>query len=76
MPAWGWVFCVACGAIPVVTLGGALPAGLGVGGASLCASIARDQARSVALRVTLCAVVTVAAWAILGGLLVALHGRG
>lgn len=38
VPWWGWVFVVACGAIPVLTLGGAVPTGLGAGAA--CAGIA------------------------------------
>ena len=33
IPPWVWVFVVACGAIPVVALGGAVPMALGFGGA-------------------------------------------
>ena len=63
IPPWAWVFVVACGIIPVLTLGGAIPTGIGVGGAAACIGVARNPSMPVAGRVVLCAVITVGCWA-------------
>ena len=55
----------ACGLIPVVTLGGVIPAVLGAGGAAACFSIARDSSRGVRARAVRCAGVTLACWLLL-----------
>src|SRR6187455_417393 len=47
IPAWAWVFAVACGIIPVLTLGGAIPAAIGFGGAAGCVGTARNPAMSL-----------------------------
>lgn len=70
VPWWGWVFVVACGAIPLVTLGGALPTGLGVGGAAACAAIAKRPDWPIAGRVAACAGIAFVAWVALGVLIV------
>jgi hypothetical protein len=71
-PAWGWFFAVACGIIPVLTLGGAIPAMIGIGGASGCLGIAASPTMSVPARVAACVAVTVACWVsvilLIGGL--------
>lgn len=72
VPAWAWIFMVACAFIPVITLGGALPAVIGVSGMSAIATLARRQQWSVGLRVGASAGVTLSCWFSLGLLLVAL----
>lgn len=67
LPKWAWLFGGACLAIPVVSLGGAIPAAIGFGGASLCGSIARNEEKSAGVRAALCAVVTAAAWGLFIG---------
>src|SRR5262245_10299611 len=37
MPSWAWGFVAACVAIPLISMGGAVPAALGGGGAAACA---------------------------------------
>lgn len=71
-PGWAWVFAVACGIIPVLTLGGAIPAAIGIGGASACMGIAASPTMSVPARVGACVAVTIGCWVsvilLLGGL--------
>jgi hypothetical protein len=62
VPTWAWVFMAACGLIPIVTLGGGLPALLGFGGVSATLSVSRINRWSVALRAGVCALITVACW--------------
>jgi hypothetical protein len=62
VPWWGWLFVVACGAIPIVTMGGALPGALGFGAAAACAGISKRPDWPIAGRVAACAGITVAAW--------------
>jgi hypothetical protein len=62
LPGWGWVFVVACGVIPVITLGGAVPALLGIGGAAVCATLSKRPNWPTPRRVLACAGVTVGAW--------------
>jgi hypothetical protein len=70
IPLWAWIFAVTCGIIPFVTLGGAIPGAIGFGGAGGCIGIGRKASLPMALRVTVCAVITVVCWA----LLIALFG--
>src|SRR5436190_17401625 len=53
MPSWAWGFIVACGAIPVVTLGGALPAMIGVGGVVGCRAASLDTSMAAGTRVAI-----------------------
>ena len=64
IPKFVWLFVVCCGFIPVLTLGGAIPGGLAAAGAVSCIGVARNEAWSVATRVTLCTAITVACWAL------------
>lgn len=68
-PTWAWVFMVACGIIPVLTLGGAVPTAIGVGGAAGCRKIARGASHS-GVRIGLCLLVTVACWLVVVALVV------
>jgi len=63
-PTWAIVFAFICLAIPVVSLGGALPILLGLGGASLCIMVAKSTL-PLAVRVMLAVIITIAAWVLL-----------
>jgi hypothetical protein len=62
IPVWLWLFVAACGAIPIISLGGAIPVLLGIGGAAICLSQGRDSSKSVLTRVLICSGVTILAW--------------
>ncbi len=70
IPAWAWLFVAACVAIPVITLGGAIPGAIGGGGAFGCVAIARDTSKPVGVRLGLCIAVTVVCWTLLLGLVI------
>ena len=79
IPAWAWVFAVACGIIPVLTLGGAIPGAIGFGGAGACVAVARNDEMSIAARVAICVAITVTCWvlvALLLGGFAMLRGQG
>ncbi len=65
IPKWVWIFVVACAAIPVVTLGGAIPALLGIGGAAACVVISRHPTRSTRAKTLWAAGITALSWALL-----------
>lgn len=71
IPAWAWIFAVMCGAIPLVTLGGAIPAAIGFGGAGGCIGLARNPELNIAVRVGGCIAITAICWGLLGGMFVA-----
>jgi len=60
-PAWVIAFAILCILIPIVSLGGALSALIGFGGAAACVAISKSLLPTPA-RVVLCTVVTIAAW--------------
>lgn len=62
LPGWAWVFIVACGIIPILTIGGAIPTILGVGGAFYCASVSRDSSKKTGTRVAVCLGTAIACW--------------
>lgn len=64
MPAWGYVFMAACGLIPVVSLGGAVPAVIGAAGAVGCLGAARDGSKGLAERAGRCLAITAGCWVI------------
>jgi hypothetical protein len=74
MPGWGWIFVVSCGAIPLVTLGGALPIIIGLGGAAACAAVAARTSMPVVSRVVICVAIALASWAVLVAVLVLIFG--
>jgi hypothetical protein len=71
VPWWGWVFVGACVVLPIVTVGGAIPAAVGFGGAALNGKIAGSD-WNVAARVLAMSAVTLAAWILVFGLILAL----
>jgi hypothetical protein len=62
VPKWAWIFMIACALIPVVTLGGGLPALIGFAGVGGILAISRLNRWTVALRAGVCALITVACW--------------
>lgn len=62
IPGWAWFFVVGCGIIPVITLGGAIPAAVGFGGAGACMSVARNRQMSIEARIGTCIAITVGCW--------------
>ena len=60
-PAWVLVFAILCLAIPIVSLGGAIPVLLGLAGVALCV-VTSKSSLPAAIRVVLCTVITLAAW--------------
>ena len=74
VPKWSWPFMVACAAIPVVSLGGALPAllaGAGIGGMMKVARVGRW---STPMRVGGCALIALACWGAFGMVVTTVHG--
>lgn len=70
IPIWAWGFAAACGIIPFITLGGAIPGAIGFGGAGGCIAVARNPGMSLGARVAACVAITVCCW----GLVIALVG--
>jgi hypothetical protein len=64
-PKWMWFFVVACGIIPLLTLGGAIPFLLGFGGAVACVVVGRHPTRSTRLKAVLAGGITIFAWLLL-----------
>lgn len=67
MPAWGWLFTLACAAIPVVTLGGAISGFIGAMGAGICATVSANRDSSLPARLAICTVTALGCWAALIG---------
>jgi hypothetical protein len=65
LPRWVYAFFALAALIPIVALGGALPALLGSVSALVCAGVARDESKSTTVRIAICSVVTLFAWAAL-----------
>jgi hypothetical protein len=74
VPKWAWAFMLACALIPVVTLGGGLPALIGFAGVGATLAISRLGTWSVPLRAGVCAAVTLACWGALALLMTVLVG--
>jgi hypothetical protein len=73
-PQWAYFFAVACGAIPILTLGGLIPALLGFGGASGCLTVCRMRSVPVALRLLACVGITAGCWLLFVLLMMAMVG--
>jgi hypothetical protein len=61
-PGWSWLFIIACGVIPIVSLGGVIPVIIGIGGAFGCARISRNASFSITQKVIFCIGVTILCW--------------
>jgi hypothetical protein len=70
IPWWAWIFAVGCAILPVLTLGGAIPGGVGFGGAAGCVAAARDSRMPMGVRIAICTLIVLAAW----GIVIAVRG--
>jgi hypothetical protein len=75
VPQWAYLFAVLCGIIPVLTLGGAIPVAVGVGGAGGCIKVARSTSLPLAARLILCLAITAGCWLVVGSVVMALAAR-
>lgn len=64
IPPWAWLFALACIAIPIISVGGAIPGAIGGGGAAGCVGIARDTKISFSNRILICVGITGLCWAL------------
>ena len=62
LPIWVWPFAVACFAIPVFSVGGAIPTGIGVGAGFYCLAIAREANKSTHRKLFHCGAAMAVAW--------------
>lgn len=62
IPWWVWIFVVACIAIPIVSLGGVIPAALGILGSSYCVRIAVSPEMKTIEKLFICLGITAIAW--------------
>lgn len=65
MPNWIWIFIIGCLAIPFYTLGGAVPAVIGMLGAILCAKVSVQPSMGVPLKAFLSLAITGLSWFLL-----------
>ena len=63
-PWWAWIFFVLCLLLPIVTLGGAIPAALAVLGILFCFRIATARKHRAVVDFALCFAITLAVWVI------------
>ena len=70
IPKWAWLFFVACVAIPIVSMGGAIPGAIGGGGAFACLALARNSTKSLNIRLAACVGITVLCWVLFLALIV------
>ncbi len=73
MPRWAWFFIIACAIIPMSAGGGAIPALFGGIGASISASVARNQTTALFLRVAVCVSAVVVSWWVFIAALISMH---
>ena len=62
IPGWAWIFAVICVAMPVASLGGAIPGAVGFASAAGCVAIARDTRKSEGLRIAICLAIAAVCW--------------
>lgn len=63
VPAWGWIFVVAC--LAMVVFGGALPFAIGFGSAAGVYSIMRNPKYDTAQRIAFSSIITIGAWVLM-----------
>jgi hypothetical protein len=68
VPGWAYLFALACGVIPVLSLGGFIPAMIGIGGASSCIKISSSGSLPGVVRVFLCIGITIGCWVVFAGM--------
>ena len=73
-PRWAWAFVAACGLIPVLSLGGAIPLMIGMGGSTGCYAIALNPSRYRSVRLLLCTGITLLCCVLFIGLIAFVAG--
>ena len=66
IPSWAWLFCIICGAIVIVSRGGAIPSLIAGWPMMMVVYVSRDPTKSLNRRVAECLAYTVGAWALFG----------
>jgi hypothetical protein len=61
-PAWAYFFATLCGIIPVFTLGGIVPVGIGVAGIAGCMAVGRAKTVPSPLRILTCIFIVAGCW--------------
>jgi len=74
VPRWTWPFMIACILIPVVSLGGAIPATIAALGVTGMLPVSRATRWSVAMRALACAMIVVLCWGAFGVMIVSFQG--
>ena len=74
-PQWAYFFVALCGVLPLLTLGGAIPVMVGIGGAGSCLKVARVQSLPGVVRFFACVVITGIAWCVVGLLVLAVFAE-
>ncbi|MDD6212428.1 MAG: hypothetical protein PUB22_04710 [Clostridiales bacterium] len=69
MPWWTWIFIVACIAVPIVSLGGALPVLIALICSAWCVRVSVSPGIHASIRVLCCFGISVLAWGLLGVLI-------
>nr|WP_319489335.1 hypothetical protein [uncultured Caproiciproducens sp.] len=64
IPGWVWIFVVACALIPIVALGGAIPALLGVAGAIAILRVAILPKMKTGIKLFIYFFITIVDWAV------------
>ena len=72
LPPWAWPFVMACFAIPLITMGGALPTGIGFGAATGCAQVSKKPDWETVPKILTCAAIAGGAWILVFGVLAAI----
>ena len=67
-PAWAWIFIVACGTIPILTAGGAIPTGLSTACAFAIFTLAKQRQNPLNQRLLYCAAITAICWGLFASL--------
>lgn len=62
MPKWNWIFIVMCLAIPIISMGGALPVLIGLMGAMWTCRVASANKRSVVVKMLCCWGIAMLCW--------------
>jgi hypothetical protein len=65
-PWWAWLFAAVCGAVPIVALGGWVPAMIGVCGATGCIRVGTRLRHSPLAGFILCLLMSIASWTLFG----------
>jgi hypothetical protein len=74
VPKWAWVFIVLCLAIPVIAMGGAVPAVLAILGSMNCVRVSRTPNLKTPIKLLICTAITAAAWILFYLFLVVISG--